>query len=153
MDIFQQLGVNHTVWIQFVLFVVSIWILQKAVFQDFAQAAFDREQRTRGSEDRAVQFAEKTKILSSQYETEARALNDEVKKHFEQARKEASKKVEEFVQTSRHQSQKTLEETRARVAQELHRARDGASREVPEVVASIIRRMLGSGAQPKGWQQ
>ncbi|MEI7973474.1 MAG: hypothetical protein WCH11_03810, partial [Bdellovibrio sp.] len=69
MEILNQLGINSSVWIQFVLFVVTLFLLQKLVFEAFAQAAFAREEKTQGSQEKTEQIQGQIQALSRKYET------------------------------------------------------------------------------------
>jgi F0F1-type ATP synthase membrane subunit b/b' len=154
MEILNQLGINNSVWIQFVLFVVSLFLLQKLVFEAFAEAAFAREEKTQGSQEKTEQTYKKIQELSEKYELEARALSQQIKAQFDQARQESQQKIDTLVSHSRQKANQVVEGTRLRVANELKTAREGAKAEVPELVATLTRKMLSvEKANPKGWSQ
>ena len=62
MEIIQQLGINGTALIQFGIFICAFFFLNLYLFTPYYKALEERENRTLGGEDLALEFQKKSKI-------------------------------------------------------------------------------------------
>lgn len=144
MNILEQLGVNQTLFLQLGIFVFTILVLSLLVFKPFAEALNLREQKTSGAEDLAAEFQQKTAELHQLYESKARALNDKIRKHFEDSRKLAQEEYEKSVAAAKLEAQHILTSARSQIQKELATAKAGLKDEVPKVASDISKKLLSS---------
>lgn len=152
MEIFAQLGVNHTFWFQLVVFVITLVALQNLVFKDYAKALVERESRTSGNEEQASEYTQKTSEIYQQYEQKARQVNAEIKHIFDQSRAGAQSSVDKLILHARTEAQALVEETRKKVSDDLALANKNAKDEIPLIAAEMSKKLV-SVASAKGLPQ
>jgi F-type H+-transporting ATPase subunit b len=142
MAILDQLGLNQSFFIQFVVFTVAYLALSRLVFAPYSAALAQRELRTKGGEDLAVEIQKKSDELRLQYETKARQVSGSVKDIFDKYRDEANKEYERIVSASRIESQKLIDAARQKVGVEIGDAKAKLKADVPVVAQEMTRRLL-----------
>lgn len=142
MAILHQLGINHTTFYCFLVFIVTFFFLKESVFRPYFLAFEERERRTKGGEDAARDLHGKTAKVKAQYEEEARDLNAEIKSIFDESRKLAVREYEKIATEARASADKVVEEARERVAGEIKKAQEQLRLEVPGVALAITKKML-----------
>ncbi len=146
MELLKSLGINGTIGIQFVVFVVAYLILTRMVFMPYFKAYMERYNRTVGSEDDATKLTQETEELETEYEENAKALNIKIKKIFDTEKKlavdeqtkilkAANLKAEEY----RKSSELKLEETKSKMYSELEQ-------EIAPIAELIKNSVVGKGA-------
>jgi F0F1-type ATP synthase membrane subunit b/b' len=143
MDILKSLGVNSTLWIHLVCFLVSYVSFSQLVLKPYMAALREREKRTLGNEEAAVRLIEEAHELHEHYETKARALSSQIKGFYDQSRSEALKEYDRLVTTARDEAGKILDESRGKIATQIQGARQMLSAEVPAVGAAIAAKLAG----------
>lgn len=133
MDIFGQLGINTTAAFQFAFFCIALIFLTKVVFGPYAHAFEERQRRTKGGEDLALEYQNKSVELQSSYETKMRELNDEIKSIVDSAKTQANKEYEATVNAVRSESEKLVQSNRT----QLVAAVQGASQELKTQTTSV----------------
>jgi F-type H+-transporting ATPase subunit b len=142
MAILEQLGINQTVFIQFFIFLVAFFTLSQVVFKPYLQAFEERERRTKGGEDLAQELLQQSVDLKRQYEQKARQVNGEIKTVYDSYRDQATKEYNEIVARARAESQKLIEEARAKVGVEILEATKKLREEAPAVASAITQKLL-----------
>ena len=142
MSIIQQLGINESALYQFLIFGFAFISLWAFAFGPYTKALQAREARTQGGEDVAAELHRQASELRKQYESKAKQVGGEVKTIFDSYRDEANKEYSEIVAKARLESQKLIEETRAKVSLEVVEAETRLKDQVPEVVAAINSKLL-----------
>lgn len=142
MAILTQLGINHTTFYCFIIFIITFLFLKEFLFSPYYRAFEERESRTKGGEDQAKELLTKTSQMKQQFEEEARDLNSEIKSIFDETRGLATKEYEKVIYEARKQADLVIEETRTRVAGELKKAQDQLKLEAPSVALAITKKML-----------
>lgn len=143
MDILNSLGVNNTLWIQLVCFLVSYAALTQLVLKPYLAAMHEREKRTVGNEEAAGRLLEEAGTLYSQYETRARAINTEMKAQYDAARLAATKQAESIMAGARGEASQLLESSRQKITTEVQGARKSLSNEIPAIGAAIATKLAG----------
>lgn len=144
MNILEQLGINHTYFYQFGIFVFSLILLQ-FIFKDFQGLLVKREQRTLGGEALAKEELKKSADLHAAYEAKARALNGEIRSIYDTYRVEATAEYQKIISGARAESAKLIEESRHKVTLEITDASRKLRDEVPALAQSIVTRLLAKG--------
>jgi len=141
MDIIHQLGVNHTYFFQFGIFLITVTALS-FVFRDFSSLLERRALATRGSEDLAGDIGKQLLDLNAKYETKARQLNSEIQKVYSEYRAEATADQEKLISASRQKANILIEQTRTKVAHEVTESTRRLTDEIPLVAQAISQKLL-----------
>lgn len=139
----QQLGVNSTFFIQFVVFIAIISFLSIYVFGPYAKAVEDREKQTKGSEDEALDMDKKSVELYSEYETKARQVHGTIQEIYKNARVQAQQEQEKTIQQARSASDLYLNETRKKIKTSVMSAEEVLKKETPQIVMALTNKLLG----------
>ncbi|MCB0384998.1 MAG: ATP synthase F0 subunit B, partial [Bdellovibrionales bacterium] len=123
MEILTALGVNSTLGIQFIIFLVAYVFLTTLVFKPYHRAYEERVKRTEGNTDLAERILTESKDLELQFEQKARALNNETKIIFDHSRTEAMKEYDRMVSQARDRAKSIMEKTRLQIGHEFESAR------------------------------
>lgn len=143
MDILQSIGINSTAGIQFVIFVIAIFFLNKFVFTSYAHAAEERLKRTKGGEDLALEFQKKAIELQSVYELKAREINDQIKSIVDEAKGAANKQYESTVSAARDQATTLTNENRSKVLAAFNQASVQLKEQTSTMAMAITNKLLG----------
>lgn len=143
MEILTALGVDSTIGYQFAIFVVVYSCLYFLVFKPYFKAFEERKNRTVGNQEIAEKYLVEATELQSHYETEARALNAEIKSIFDKRRTEALREYENLVGESRNKAQIMLERARQTIQGQVDKARAELAQKTTDVSKTIIGQVLG----------
>ena len=146
MELLKSLGINGTIGIQFVIFIVAYIILTRMVFMPYFKAYMERYNRTVGSEDDASKLIQEAEELEVEYEENAKALNVKIKNIYDSEKKKAideqtnilkaaNLKAEEY----RKNSELKLEETKGKISSDLEQ-------EITPIAELIKNSVIGKGA-------
>ncbi len=126
MEMLKALGIDNTIFIQFLLFLIGYIILTRLVFKPYFDAYLERYNRTTGSEEKATQIVEETALLEKEYEENAKALNFKIKKIFDDEKKDALLKQDDIIKDAllksselKKSSENQLEETKKNLMNQL----------------------------------
>lgn len=143
MDILAQLGINFTAVIQFVLFSIVMIFLSKFVFAPYAHALEERETRTKGGEDLALEFHHKASELQSEYETKLVSLNKDMKEIIDASKSEASKNMEAAVTEARKTADQLIADNKVNIANSVKKAETELKNETNSAALLITNKLLG----------
>lgn len=143
MNLLTSLGINSTLWLHVVCFAVSYFALSNLVFKPYARALKEREGRTVGSENAAVQLLEEAAAIQSQYDAKAKLAAASIKKVFDQSRAEAMKEYEEISSAARNDAALLLEQNRKKLSQQVEAAKQALQSEIPSVTTAIASKIAG----------
>lgn len=139
----QQLGVNQTAIIQFVIYILTFTALVFLVYSPFYKAQLLREEKTKGSEDLAHEFIKKAEDLHTEYQHEARELNSKINTIFNESKNIAQKKYDESLSEAKNESQKAIEANRDKIKGAIGAASVELQKQVPQLALTITNKMLG----------
>lgn len=142
MDIFGQLGINTTAAFQFVLFAIALTFLSKVVFAPYAHALEERQKRTKGSEDLALEYQTKSIKMQNEYEGKLRDLNSQIKTSVDQAKAEATKDYEALVNKARQESEELVQNNRQKVTASVQQAMADLKSQTSAVAMAITTKLL-----------
>lgn len=143
MEIIQQLGINGTALIQFGIFICIFFFLNLYLFKPYYKALEERENRTLGSEDLALEIQQKTTELSSQYQVKAKSVSQKIKTIYDAQRSDALKEYDTIVGQARQQSAALLESNSQQIAQSIQATAAQLQSETHQVATAITRKLLG----------
>lgn len=142
MDIFGQLGINTTAAFQFVFFSIALLFLSKVVFAPYAHALEERQRRTKGGEDLALEYQNKSVELQTEYETKLRTLNGEIKTIVDSAKSQANKEYETLIANVRTDSEKLVQENRGKISAAVQTAAADLKSQTTAVAMAITTKLL-----------
>ncbi|WP_415063651.1 ATP synthase F0 subunit B [Bdellovibrio sp.] len=142
MDIFGQLGINTTAAFQFVFFSIALLFLSKVVFAPYAHALEERQRRTKGGEDLALEYQNKSVELQTEYETKLRTLNGEIKTIVDSAKSQANKEYEALIANVRTDSEKLVQENRSKISAAVQTAAADLKSQTTAVAMAITTKLL-----------
>jgi F-type H+-transporting ATPase subunit b len=143
MDIFGQLGINATAGIQFVFFAIALLFLTKFVFTPYAHALEERQNKTKGGEDLALEYQAKSVELHTEYEHKMRALNLEIKTIVDASKTEANKQYESVVTKSRAEADQHITNNRSKITAAVESASKELKAQTQTVALAITSKLLG----------
>lgn len=142
MDIFGQLGINTTAAFQFILFSIALIFLSKFVFAPYAHALDERQARTKGGEDLALEYQNKSVELQTEYETKLRDLNDEIKTIVDASKSQANKEYEVLVGRARSEAEQHVQGNRSKISTAVAAASADLKSQTTAVAMAITTKLL-----------
>lgn len=143
MTVLAQMGINGSIFIQIALFIFTITVLSKFVFSPYASAVHERKTRTKGGEELATEILKRAVTLKSDYENEAKALNQEIKSVFIQSRTVANQESDKIINAAKLDAQIMLKKSRDEIQQSLFEAQDSIKGQTQELAMLIVQKILG----------
>ncbi len=143
MEMIQSLGINSTVLIQFGIFIFTFFFMRTFVFYPYHEALLKRLEKTKGGEEIAGEYAEKTSELHSQYQDAARKAHHEISTIYQKNKSEAMADADRIVNQARAEAQKMIEAARVLMTQSLASATQGLKNQTSAVALTITNKLLG----------
>ena len=143
MNILTSLGVDWTLFVHLVCFGISFIFLTNFILKPYSAAMHERHQRTQGNEEMAVRIIEEAEDLQAKYEQKAKALNAEIRSHFDDSRTKAMHKYDELMAAARNEATALAKKAQADVERQVKSARESLSKEIPAVGAAIATKLAG----------
>lgn len=144
LKILLQLGANHTVFIQFFIFIVAISFLTVFVYGPFFKAWDQRLQQTKGADQVAYETQDEAKKLDLIYKNKAREINEKIKNIFEESRKLGTDKATETLSAAKTEVQAQIEKARAHVESQKNNAQKDVAAISAEVANEISKKLSGA---------
>ena len=142
-NLLQVLKLDATILPQFLIFLVAYIALSQLVFKPYMKAFDLRKEATVGGKEIADQLLLETQNIHFNYETKAREINSEIKVIYDGARKEATRRQEELVQSARQQAEELIKKSREEIRESVIKTREDLKKQVPELSQTISDRLLG----------
>lgn len=142
MDIFGQLGINTTAAFQFIIFCIALIFMSKVVFAPYAHALEERQKRTKGGEDLAFEFQNRSQQLQSDYENKMRELNGEIKAIVDAAKSQSAAEYESSISKVRDEAEKMVQENRTKILAAVQVAKQELQNQTGAVALSITNKLL-----------
>jgi F-type H+-transporting ATPase subunit b len=143
MELLRGLGVNSTVGIQMVIFLVAYLALHFILFKPYFRAYVDRVERTMGRAELAERFLAESQSLQSEYERKARELSAQFKTIFDGSRSTAMREYDQLVNDARQAAKASFETSKQKIDVEIDAARKSLQSEIPALSEVITARLLG----------
>jgi len=140
------LSVNKTVFIQIVIFIIAIYILNTLVFKPFMDLIDRRDKLTKGSIKEAKELEEKVKQIILEYEArlnEARALAQEERTKIV---REAEAAAAGIVSRTREETGALLDEAKKKIEAEAEVIKEKLKGDVQTLSREIASKILGREA-------
>lgn len=118
-NILDQLGVNNTIWIQFVIFTAAFLILKYLFFRPFLKVILERENQTEGVTKTAEELNINSATKEKEFQEKMRVVREQAAEKKDSllsvAKAESSAKIEE----ARKQHKDSIEAARKKIEDEL----------------------------------
>ncbi len=108
----QQLGINATVIVQFVIFIATFVALIKLVYEPFAAVHEARLKNTKGSDEIAGDIHTKSQELHAQYSVKAKEIHTKISEIFRQAKVEGASEQDKILMQAKAEANVVLESNR-----------------------------------------
>ncbi len=146
MDLLRNLGVNSTVWIHLIIFVVAFAFIYLLMFKPYFVAYLKRLEMTEGNELRADSLNNETTELVLKYASLAKDLNSQTKSYYEMAQKEAQEIHAKTIEATALEVEQMLQSSRKKIVDEVESARRELKSNVSELSHAIELKLLGRDA-------
>lgn len=133
MEILLQLGANKSVFIQFILFAVSIAFLTIYVYGPFYKAYDQRLKQTKGADQVAVETQDEAKKLEAVFQVRAREINARIQNIFEGEKKQAADSAAIILNKARTEVTALTEQAR----QGIETQKSNAARDIQTVSQAV----------------
>jgi F-type H+-transporting ATPase subunit b len=143
MEMLNSLGINSTAAIQFVIFLFTFYFLRTYVFSAYYQAYEKRQEKTKGGEELASEYSEKTAQLHAKYQEESRKIHNEISAIYQKNRGEAMSEYEKTISEARAEAQKLVESTRTSISKAIATAAAGLKGQTGDLALAITNKLLG----------
>ncbi len=137
------LSVNYTVFIQIVIFLIAIYILNKLIFKPFIGLVDRRDKLTRGAIDEAHELEEKVKEIIEEYDaklSEARALAIEERNKLVQ---EGQGVAQEIIGAARSETSELLHEAKNKLESDTKEIKEKIKGDIDGLASDIASKVLG----------
>jgi F0F1-type ATP synthase membrane subunit b/b' len=142
LDILIALGVNKTVFAQFVIFIVAFIFLKYFIFSPYLAAYEERRRRTVGVVGAGKELQIEIESLEAQFTKQARNLNDQIKVVFDEKRAKAQKESSVILSEAQKLAQEKLTIGKKETQDAYLGAKGQLKTLVPELGQTIKQRLL-----------
>ena len=139
----QQLGINETVFLQFVIYIISFPLLHILVFKPFSAAHEERQNRTKGSEQLSYEFQQKATELQTTYQQKVREVNQSIQEIFNRAKSEATEDQEKIITAARAAAQNKTDENNKKLSTMVSSVAEDLRKETSQLSLAVTQKLLG----------
>lgn len=141
----QQLGVNDTVFLQFVIYIISFPLLHHFVFKPFSLVHEERQNRTKGSEQLSYEYQQKAVELQASYQQKVREVNQSIQEIFNRAKAEAIEDQDKIINTARAAAQVKMDENNKKLSSMISSVSEDLRKETSQLTLAVTQKLLGKG--------
>lgn len=143
MEILTKLGIDSTLYIQMLVFLVTYMALSRLLFKPYLKAYHKRIEVTFGNQEQAEKLNEAVKDLHIQYEAKAREVNMKAQSYFEDAHKEGQLIQAQALERARKEADLLVESNRKQIQTEVEKTKVELQKHVQELSSEISKKILG----------
>ena len=140
------IDVDGTLFVQFGLFLIMLFVLSRVVFRPYLKLKDARHAGIEGARDEAHQMQERARQVGADYDaklTKARQRGGEERARL---RGEGAVYERQVLGAARDESQKVLDAARGKIAADAGAARDKLTAESTALAKQIVKKILGREA-------
>lgn len=130
---------DKTVFIQFAIFLVALYILNSLFFKPLMELADKRERATSGSGKEADELAAKTVEITAKYEAALKGAREQALAERARLTKSAAAEADKLVSSAREEARALFEKRAAELAAQAEKARADMGAEIDEIAGMITR--------------
>lgn len=139
----QQLGINATVIVQFVIFIATFVALIKLVYTPFAEVHEKRLLNTRGSVEVADDIQKKSLELHAQYSAKAKEVHSKISEIYKEIKTQATSEADKIVMQAKAEANVVLESNRKNLQARAIQLETELKEMKPGIVMAINNKLLG----------
>lgn len=141
------LEINNTLFLQFSVFLVSLYVLNRLIFQPLLQVWDRREELTRGTVEQARQLVDEVDSIIAEYDTKMDEARSEANETRNELRRQGQEEAEKLVSAARSEAQSSIEDHRNKLQTEVETVKAKVKPEVELLARDISSRILGGEVQ------
>lgn len=135
---------NETVFIQFLIFLATLFVLNRFVFIPFLAIIEERRKKTTMALREAEHLAKKTEELVSEWERKVGIYKDHIRQTREHLRQESLKRQAEEIEKTRTALLISLKGAREKIQQESTKSEIALQGELDTMVSEIFQKLVKS---------
>ncbi|MGH7885878.1 MAG: ATP synthase F0 subunit B [Thermodesulfobacteriota bacterium] len=140
------LEINNTVLLQFPIFLIALYILNKLIFQPLLQVWDRRDSLTKGTVKEARELTAQVEKIIEDYDIKLNEARNEAAEARNELRREGQQEAEKMISAARNDSQNQIEKHREKLESELKEMRTKIKPEIELLAKNISSRILGREA-------
>lgn len=137
------IDIDHTVWIQLLLFFIVAFIGSRLLFRPYLRMRDERAAGIEGARDEASRLSAEADARLAHYEQEIAAARSKAQDERRAMRTEAATRQREATEAARTEATRSFETARLRVEREANLARQQLMPRAAEVAEEIAGKLLG----------
>ena len=137
------IDIDHTVWIQLLLFFIVAFIGSRLLFRPYLRMRDERAAGIEGARDEAVRLSTEADARLAHYEREIEVARSKAQDERRTMRTDAAVKQREATEKARADAGKAFDEARLRVERETNLARQQLMPRATQVAEEIAGKLLG----------
>ena len=137
------IDIDHTVWIQLLLFFIVAFIGSRLLFRPYLRMRDERTAGIEGARDEAVRLSTEADARLAHYEREIAAARSRAQDERRTMRTDAAVKQREATEKARADAGRAFDEARLRVERETNLARQQLMPRATQVAEEIAGKLLG----------
>ncbi|HEU5057312.1 MAG TPA: ATP synthase F0 subunit B [Kofleriaceae bacterium] len=141
------IDIDHTVWIQLVLFFIVAVIGSRLLFRPYLRMRDERAAGIEGARDEATRLSAEADARLAHYDKEIAAARTRAQDERRVMRTEAATRQREATDKARADAARAYEEARNRVERETNMARQQLMPRASQVAQEIAGKLLGRGVE------
>ncbi|WP_462137886.1 ATP synthase F0 subunit B [Candidatus Mycalebacterium sp.] len=130
---------DKTLFVQFIIFLVALYLLNILFFKPLMKLADRREKATSGSGKEAEDLSERTREMSGQYDSAIKEARETALAERALITKEAAAEAENIVFSAREEARGVLEKRVAELAAEAEKAKAEMKSKIEDMAAMVVR--------------
>ena len=143
LGILRQLGVNSTLWVQLVFFLVSYFFLSQFLFKPYMRNLEYRKKNTVGNAEEAIKLNSSAENLAMDYQGQVKAQNEKASSIYDKLKAEGLAEEERLVAQAKALASEVLEQTKRKIQEDMIAAQDALKGQIPQISRQIASRVLG----------
>lgn len=140
------LEINNTILLQFPIFLISLYILNKLIFQPLLTVWDRRESLTQGTVDEARKLTDEADNIIAQYETKLDEAREQANEQRAELRREGQVEAEKMISSAREDAQKQIEGHRNKLETEIKDVKSKIEPQIQILAKDISNRIVGGEA-------
>ena len=139
----ELLSVDKTIVIQFLIFLVALYLLNSLFFKPLLQLADKRDELTKGTVSEAKDLTQKAEDVINEYNQKIEQARDEAFEKRGEIRKEAQTAAESMVSEVRSHSQTSLDNYKNELDSHISKIKENVKPEIDMLAKDIAAKVLG----------
>jgi F-type H+-transporting ATPase subunit b len=137
------IDVDGTLFVQFALFLIMLFVLSRLLFKPYLQLRDSRHKSIEGAREEAVAMQERARQVGADYDAKLTRARQRGADERQKLRAEGAIYERQVLGAARDESQKSLEQARGKIGTEATSAREKLTAEATSLARQIVKKILG----------